>query len=106
MKRPFRAKSVADSLTNPEGELKALLEKANRLNSVAQTIEGYLPAELQAHCKVASVENNVLTLITDSAVWLNRLRYFSSELMSQLRAHEFPSLISIDIKVRPDFQKS
>lgn len=105
MKRPFRAKSVADSLNNPEGELKALLDKANRLNSVSQTIEGYLPVELQAHCRVASIENNVLTLVTDSAAWLNRLRYFSSELISQLRANEFPSLISIDIKVRPDLQK-
>ncbi len=105
MKRPFRAKSVADSLNNPRGELKALLDKANCLNSVAQTIEGYLPAELQAHCRVETIENNVLTLVTDNAVWLNRLRYFSSELMSQLRAGEFPSLISIDIKIKPDFQK-
>ncbi len=103
MKRPFRAKSVTDSLTNPKGELKALLDKANCLNSVAQTIESYMPAELQAHCRVESIENNVLNLVADSAIWLNRLRYFSSELMSQLRANEFPSLISIDIKVRPNF---
>lgn len=102
MKRPFRAKSVADSLTNPKGELKALLDMANCLNSISQTIEKYLPEELQAHCKVESIENNVLTLLTDSAIWLNRLRYISSDLMTQLRANEFPSLISIDIKVRPN----
>lgn len=104
MKRPFRAKSVADSLTNPEGELKDLLDKANCLNSVSQTIENYLPVELQAHCRVESIENNVLTLLTDSAIWLNRLRYISSELMTQLRASEFPSLISIDIKVQPNLK--
>ncbi len=102
MKRPFRAKSVADCLSHAEGDLKTLLDKANCLKSLSHSIEGYLPQELKAHCQVGTIIDNVLTLYADSPAWLNRLRYYSVELLTQLRANEFPSLISIEIKVRPN----
>ena len=105
MKRPFRAKSVADSLSHPsQGDLKALLEKANRLKSVSQSIENHLPQELQAHCRVGTINDNVLTLYTDSPNWANRLRYISSQLLTQLRASQYPSLMSIEIKVKPNLE--
>ncbi|WP_251358000.1 DUF721 domain-containing protein [Kangiella sp. TOML190] len=104
MKRPFRAKSVADSLDRPiEGHLKQLLDKAKNLKSISSGIEQFLPEELQAHCKVAQINSDVLTLFADSAVWANRLRYLGPELLTQLRANGYPSLVSIDIKIRPNF---
>lgn len=106
MKRPFRAKSVNDSLDNPtQGHLKSLLEKAKNLNSVSQTIEIYLPQELQEHCKVGNIIDNVLTLYAKSPHWASRLRYCSTQLLTELRSNQYPSLISINIKVRPDLAK-
>lgn len=101
MKRPFRAKSVATSLNEPEGHLKSLLEKANRLKSVSESIGDYLPEDLRAHCKVGAIDNNVLTLYVDSAAWANRVRYQTSVLISKLRENLYPSLVSIEIKVNP-----
>lgn len=101
MKRPFRAKSVAASLDKPEGHLKLLLEKANRLQSVSQSIGDYLPEDLRAHCKVGAIDNNVLTLYVDSAAWANRVRYQSSDLIPKLRENLYPSLVSIEVKVKP-----
>lgn len=101
MKRPFRAKSVADSLSTPEGVLKQLLEKANSLKSLTQLLQKLLPAELKAHCSVTELNANVLTINAESAAWGTRLRYIQSQLLADLRANGYPSLISIQINISP-----
>lgn len=101
MKRPFRAKSVAESLTTPEGVLKQLLNKASTLKSLTQQLQDYLPEELKAHCSITEIKANVLVINVDSPVWATRLRYIQSQLLADLRKNGHPSLISIQIKVSP-----
>ncbi|MHC9509905.1 DciA family protein [Kangiella sp. M94] len=101
MKRPFRAKSVADVLNSPESELKSLLDKANSLKSITDSIHQHLPKDLQKHCSVSEYNKTSLVITADSPVWATRLRYQSSELLAQLRKAGFLGLANIQIKIAP-----
>ena len=102
MKRPFRAKSVADILNTPDGVLKSLLDQANSLKSINDSVIKHLPAELREHCSVSSYDQQTLILVAKSAVWGTRLRYHSAQLLSDLRSAGFYSLANILIQIRPN----
>ncbi|AUD78295.1 DUF721 domain-containing protein [Kangiella profundi] len=102
MKRPFRAKSVADVLNSPDSVLKGLLDKADSLKSITDSIHQHLPEELQKHCTVSEYNKTSLVITADSPVWATRLRYQSSELLTQLRKAGFLGLANIQIKIDPN----
>ncbi|NVK21016.1 MAG: DUF721 domain-containing protein [Kangiellaceae bacterium] len=102
MKRPFRAKSVADILNTPDGVLKALMDKSNALDSITQDVHQFLPPELAAHCRVVNYNRQTLILGADSPVWATRLRYLSSQLLTDLRQAGHFSLGNILIQTAPN----
>jgi len=101
MKRPFRAKSVADILDKPDSLLKSLLQQSNGLKSINDSVQRLLPDELKNHCVVSEYNQSSLILIADNAAWCTRLRYISSELLTNLRKDGHHALANIQIKVKP-----
>ncbi|RDX36265.1 DUF721 domain-containing protein [Kangiella sp. HD9-110m-PIT-SAG07] len=101
MKRPSRAKSVADIINKPESLLKGLLKQANSLKSINKSVRELLPDELKDHCEVSEFNQTSLIITAESAVWGTRLRYISSELLANLRQAGHYSLANIQIKVKP-----
>ena len=101
MKRPSRAKSVADILDKPDGLLKGLLKQSNNLKSINESVLSLLPEELQDHCAVSEYNQTSLIITADNAVWGTRLRYMSSELLADLRKAGHYSLANIQIKIKP-----
>jgi hypothetical protein len=79
------------------GELLAAIESNLKL---LQSIRSKLPAPLDEHCLHASLEEGVLTLVTDSSVWGSRLRFFSTELSHALGSRH-GTIESCRIRVHP-----
>ncbi|WP_223669471.1 DciA family protein [Kangiella shandongensis] len=101
MKRPSRAKSVADILDKPEGLLRGLLKQSNSLQSINESVQRLLPEELKGRCVVSEYNQSSLVITAESAVWSTRLRYISSELLANLRKNGHYSLANIQIKTKP-----
>lgn len=101
MKRPSRAKSVADILNKPEGKLQSLLKQSNSLKSINESVQSLLPEELKGHCAVSEYNQTSLIITAENAVWGTRLRYISSELLANLRKAGHYSLANIQIKIKP-----
>ncbi|AKE52633.1 DciA family protein [Kangiella geojedonensis] len=101
MKRPSRAKSVADILSKSDGLLKGLLKQSNSLKSINKSVQELLPDELKGHCEVSEFNQTSLIITAENAAWSTRLRYISSELLANLRQAGHYSLANIQIKVKP-----
>ena len=101
MKRPSRAKSVADILNTPDGVLKGLLKQSNSLKSINDSVQQMLPDELKDHCEVSEFNQTSLIITAENAAWSTRLRYISSELLASLRKAGHYSLANIQIKIKP-----
>ncbi|GAA4363247.1 DciA family protein [Kangiella marina] len=101
MKRPSRAKSVADILSKPDSLLKGLLKQSNSLKSINEDVQKLLPDELKDHCMVSEYNQTSLIITAENAAWSTRLRYISSDLLTNLRKAGHYSLANIQIKVKP-----
>ncbi|UYG08885.1 DUF721 domain-containing protein [Halomonas sp. M4R1S46] len=89
-------------LLEGRGELGTLMRMARLIERAQQHLRDHLPAELAEHLFVGGFHDGRLTVITDRAVWLTRLRYEQAQLLSRL--HELPGFEAVsgfDFKVRP-----
>ncbi|MBF8224056.1 DUF721 domain-containing protein [Halomonas sp. 328] len=97
----FRAQPVT-RLLGGRGELSGLMRMASLLERAQTTLRDALPEELREHLYVGGYRDGRLTLITDRAAWLTRLRYEQPRLLTLLRGlPEFAALQRLDLKVRP-----
>ncbi|GEK71714.1 hypothetical protein HHA04nite_02580 [Halomonas halophila] len=97
----WRAQPMSQVL-NGRGELGNLMRRARLIEQAQQHLRDHLPSELGEHLFVGGFHQGRLTVITDRAVWLTRLRYEQSRLLSLL--HELPGFAAVtgfDFKVRP-----
>jgi hypothetical protein len=78
-------------------ELLHVIESNRRL--LGKVRDG-LPPPLDQHCLHASMEDGVLTLVADSAVWGSRLRFFAPELTKTLR-DSAGRIASTRIRIQP-----
>ncbi|QTF94415.1 DUF721 domain-containing protein, partial [Halomonas sp. BM-2019] len=75
---------------------------ARLIERAQQHLRDHLPEELAPHLHVGGFRDGRLTLITDRAVWLTRLRYEQPRLLALL--HELPGFEGVrgfTLKVRP-----
>ncbi|RTR06042.1 DUF721 domain-containing protein [Halomonas nitroreducens] len=89
-------------LLEGRGELGTLMRMARLIERAQQHLRDHLPTELADHLFVGGFHDGRLTIITDRAVWLTRLRYEQARLLSLL--HELPGFEAVngfDFKVRP-----
>ncbi|MDR5868352.1 DUF721 domain-containing protein [Halomonas koreensis] len=89
-------------LLDGRGELGELMRRARLIDRAQAHLREQLPAELAEHLFVGGYRRGRLTVITDRAAWLTRLRYEQARLLSLL--HELPGFEAVtgfDFKVRP-----
>jgi hypothetical protein len=82
--------------------LASLLGKLKQLNALQAIVALYVDEKLAARCQVANLENNCLTVITDSALWATRFRFQVPMLAEKLKLHpELKQLKDIFCKIHP-----
>ena len=100
MKKP---KSIASLLSARNGALGKTLKHSRHLLQLEHGIKALLPTEIAPHCRLANVQDDVLTLAVTSNVWASRLRYQLPQLLRQLKRHRrFHHLKEIRLVVLPE----
>nr|WP_300308802.1 DciA family protein [Halomonas sp.] len=96
----FRAQPMSRLLNR--GELGSLMHMARLLEKAQNHLRQHLTHDLAEHLFVGGYRNGRLTLITDGAAWLTRLRYEQPRLLSLLhQLPEFAAVTGFQLKVRP-----
>lgn len=67
-------------------------------------LQRYLKQHNISDCRIGNIENGSLVVETPSSIWLQRLQFIRSDLLSELRQHH-SSLLNIKIKVNPNLAK-
>lgn len=93
--------ALSSLLRRPEGALLPLLKKADLLRGLNDTLSQEFDSTLAKHCRAVNMRGSVLVLAVDSAAWATRLRFQTTDLVSQFRAAGFPGLSSVEIVILP-----
>lgn len=92
---------IRDLLANPDTPLGKLIAQARSIEDLNKTFQSILDPTLIPHCQVGTYENGVLTLLTESAAYATRLRFYIPTILSTLRNFsQWASLRSIQIKIK------
>jgi hypothetical protein len=78
-----------------------LLERAQKLLRLEQTVLQLLPEDLSLHCKVLNLRNKALIVSAPSSAWAARLRFAAPELVRQLRSRYSLDVETLQIRIRP-----
>lgn len=78
-----------------------LLERAQKLLRLEQTVLRILPEDLATHCKVLNLRNKALIVSAPSSAWAARLRFAAPELMRQLRSAYSLDVETLQVRIRP-----
>lgn len=96
----FRAQPMNRLLD--KGQLAPLIHQTRMIADVQGYLRQYLPAELAEHVFVGGFHDGELTLLTDRAVWLTRLRYEQRTLLELITQYPgMESTTALKLKVRP-----
>ncbi|HLA74973.1 MAG TPA: DciA family protein [Gammaproteobacteria bacterium] len=95
-------KAVGKLLIEEGGDLRRLLDHAQRLQQATRIVHEGLSPPLNEHCRVANIKDSMLVLHADSPAWAAKLRFQVAAMLAQLnRAPGFGELRSIRVKVCP-----
>ena len=97
-------KSIQSLLLGQNSELGALANQARRQVTLRDQVASQLPEGAQSHVVAASIEDDTLTVICDSAPWATRIRFYAQTLLQYLAADHNLEARSLIVKVRPHFQ--
>jgi len=90
------------SLLRRNPRLQQLHEQARKLQQLQGMLERQLPPTLRGHCRVAALEQGVLTLHVDSPAWAAKLRFLTADIMKLFHdSNTSVSVSTIRIKARP-----
>jgi hypothetical protein len=82
--------------------LGSILNKLKELHALHKILATYLDTKLASRCAVSNLEENCLTVVTESALWATPLRFQIPNLIEKLRQHtELSDLAKIICKIRP-----
>lgn len=101
MNRLPAAQSVANLLGQPEGPLKALLDRLALLEGLDHTVQPLLPASLRGQCRVTAVDSVTIELGTRQAAIATRLRYLAPQILAGLQTAGYPQLTAVRVRVLP-----
>ena len=62
----------------------ALLDEASRRERLLALVRASVPSRIAEHCRQAVLDDRELTVFVDSPVWVDRLRFLSSQLIDAL----------------------
>ncbi len=90
--------------SRPGGDLKALLQRADRLLVLEEQLRRVMPAHLRQGWRLASYEHGLLALHCDNAAVATRLRLQQAGILTRLKSSpDFHALQQFGIKVRPRY---
>jgi hypothetical protein len=78
-----------------------LSTKAQELANLTRILRACLPQNCQQHVSVAGMRDQQLILITDSPVWVSRLRMYTQHMLEMLSQHSHVRVSQIRIKQSP-----
>ena len=78
-----------------------LLERAQKLLRLEQTVLLILSEDLATHCKVLNLRNKALIVSVPSSAWAARLRFAAPELVGQLRSRYSLDVETLQVRIRP-----
>ena len=78
-----------------------LLERAQKLLRLEQTVLQLLPEDLSLHCRVLNLRSKALIVSAPSSAWAARLRFAAPELVRQLRSRYALDVETLQIRIRP-----
>ena len=94
--------SNLSSLLRRHPQLERLYAQARLLQQLQALLDRHLPQPLGSHCRVAALDQEVLTLHTDSPAWAAKLRFLTADILKILRnSNTFGSISTIRVKARP-----
>jgi hypothetical protein len=99
-----RPNPVDNLLHNPQGSVKALLDRLTKIQTIDKKLHEYLDPAISKHCRVANIRKSTLVIAVDSPAWNNKLRFQLPDLLSYFRNNGFINLANIDIIVQPKRQ--
>lgn len=76
-------------------------KKTRELARLTQILRACLPQNCQQHVSVAGIRDQQLILITDSPVWVSRLRMYTQHMLDMLAQHSQTRISQIRIKQSP-----
>jgi hypothetical protein len=84
-----------------EAAASPLLERAQKLLRLEQTVLRILPEDLSLHCNVLNLRNKALIVSAPSSAWAARLRFAAPELIRQLQSRCSLDVETLQIRIRP-----
>ena len=94
--------ALRHALQHKNNSLDTLFMKLKELQELQKILNSLLEPKLAAACQVVSVENNIMTVMTHSALWATRFRFQAPQLLDQLKTYEsLKELKNIFCKIAP-----
>jgi len=93
---PAKPRRVTQLLQH-DSALKPLYSEIQRQQQLLAQVRKSLPPSLAAHCCGARLDGSVLHLLTDTPVWVSKLRFQAPALLGTLRRRH-PALASIKVR--------
>jgi len=93
--------TINQLLNKPDGDIQALMDRLAKIKLLNSILNQQIQPPMSEHCRVVNLRKNCLIIAVDSPIWLNKLRFQQTELMSQFRSKGFISLANIEIIVQP-----
>lgn len=78
-----------------------LSSKARQLARLTEILRASLPKNCQPHIAVAGIRDQQLVLISDSPVWVSRLRMYTRNMLEMLAEHSDLRVTQIRIRQSP-----
>ncbi len=97
-------KSIQSLLFGQNSELGALVDEAQRKVTLRDHVANQLPEDARSHVVAASIEDDVFTVICDSAPWATRIRFYAQTLLQYLATDHNLEARSLIVKVRPHYR--
>jgi len=93
---PFKPRRVQQLLAQNDA-LKTIYLQTQQQKKLLAEVRKTLPSQMARHCSAAILNGTVLTLLTDSPVWVSKMRFQSPNLLSALRS-DHPGIASISVR--------
>ncbi|WP_158100528.1 DUF721 domain-containing protein [Neiella marina] len=86
---------------NNRSGLANIARRSQALQNLQQQFAKVIDDDLQAHCRVTSYQQGVLSLTVDSPVWQWRLNMNKAAILAKLRQSGFTALTTVESQVKP-----
>lgn len=85
-------------------QLYKIAQRAKELNHLNYILQQVMPPQFSAHCFLANINNESITIYTDNASYASLLRFQAGTLCKAISEHTSQTVTKLEVKVKPSFQ--